>query len=162
MKHRDLVCLLVCDPARPRAVPAAPVAGPRRWALPQPTPEPIKLKAAANSLQCVLETGRCLHAGAHPGLFQGQCQLVHALSCLASQGVSKPGTLMHLMVTHSPSEEFPAGRGCPRFPHASPTLPKAGQGLAGAGGKQAKGEQRDVPAAAVRNEVTSEHIDGVA
>lgn len=43
------MCLLVCDPAGPRAVPAA------RGALPQPTPEPIKLKAAANSLQRVLE-----------------------------------------------------------------------------------------------------------
>lgn len=144
------MCLLVCDPTGPRAVPAAPVA------LPQPTPEPIKLKAAANSLQRVLETGRCLHAGAHPGLFQGQCQLVHALSCLASQGVSKPGTLMHL--------DIPLQRNSRRegAAHAFPTLPKAGQGLAGAGWKQAKGEQRDVPAAAVRNEVTSEHINGVA
>lgn len=72
------------------------------------------------------------------------------------RGVSKPGTLMHL--------DIPLQRNSRRegAAHAFPTLPKAGQGLAGAGGKQAKGEQRDVPAAAVRNEVTSEHINGVA
>lgn len=71
----------------PGVVPLAYVAGlgagQQLWALPcpcQPTSKPIKLKAAASSLQRALETVRCFHAGAHPDLFQGHCQLVHALN----------------------------------------------------------------------------------
>lgn len=113
------MCLLMCDPAGPRAVPAA------HGALPQPTPEPIKLKAAANSLQRVLETVRCLHAGLTRASSRGTANWC-MLSAAWLPGGLKAGTLMNLLVTHSPPEEFPAGRGCPRFPHAS-------QGWAGAG-----------------------------
>lgn len=110
------MCLLVCDPAGPRAVPAA------RGAVPQPTPEPVKLKAAANSLQRVLETVGASTL-ASPGPLPGALPTAACSQLLVGL---KAGTLMNLLVAHSPLEEFLAGRGCPRFPHAS-------QGRAGAG-----------------------------
>lgn len=113
------MCLLVCDPAGPRAVPAARVAGLQRWALPQPTPEPVKLKAAANSLQRVLERARCLRA---------------ALTRAFSRGNAKCCTLSQLPGFSVPDEPdgdtFPSG-GIPDgqgLPTLSPRSPRPGRG----------------------------------
>lgn len=82
---------------------------------------------------------------ASPRPFPGAVPTAACSQLPGFSGGPKAGTLRNLMVPHPPPEQFPAGRVCPRFPHA----PQAGQGLAGQGWGQ-----QDVPTAAVRNEVT--------
>lgn len=100
------MCLLVCDPAGPRAVPAA------RGALPQPTPEPLTLKAAANSLHRVLGTARCPRAGLTRAFARASANCC-MLSAAWLPGGTKAGTLT---VAPSPPQAFLVGRSCPGSP----------------------------------------------